>query len=127
MGTSCIGTACNTFTDSPRFGLVPGPLANLRFTKLDLGHVPIRFSKVDVHKTPNDGIKLDMDLDWEGVCDIELDGARVPKIVSTYVIKIYWNRSNVAILGHRKGTAEGQAEHLALPAHQHHSFGKNLP
>ncbi|KAF2833579.1 hypothetical protein CC86DRAFT_451223 [Ophiobolus disseminans] len=59
---------------------LPGPLANLRFVKLDLGHVPARFSNVDVHKTPNDGIKLDMDLQWESVCDIELDGARVPKI-----------------------------------------------
>jgi len=59
---------------------LPGPLANLKFTKLDLGHVPISFSNVDVHKTPNDGIKLDMDMDWQGVCDIELDGARVPKI-----------------------------------------------
>lgn len=60
---------------------LPGPLANLRFVKFDLGHVPARFSNVDVHKTPNDGIKLDMDLDWESVCDIELDGSSVPKIV----------------------------------------------
>jgi hypothetical protein len=35
-----------------------------------------------VHKTPGEGIKLDMDLAWQGVCDIELDGSRVPKIVS---------------------------------------------
>lgn len=60
---------------------LPGPLANLRFVKLDLGHVPIRLSNVDVHKTTNEGIKLDMDVDWQGVCDIELDGSRVPKIV----------------------------------------------
>lgn len=64
---------------------LPGPLSNLRFVKLDLGNVPARFSNVDVHKTPNDGIKLDMDLDWESVCDIELDGARVPKIVRTCI------------------------------------------
>ena len=60
---------------------LPGPLANLKFVKLDLGNVPIQFSHVDVHKTTNEGIKLDMDLNWEGACDIELDGARVPKIV----------------------------------------------
>ncbi|KAH7094345.1 hypothetical protein FB567DRAFT_484527 [Paraphoma chrysanthemicola] len=59
---------------------LPGPLSNLRFVKLDFGHVPIQFSHVDVHKTTNEGIKLDMNVDWEGVCDIELDGARVPKI-----------------------------------------------
>lgn len=61
---------------------LPGPLAGLRFVKLDFGHVPIRFSHVDVHKTTNEGIKLDMDLNWEGVCDIELDGKMVPKVVS---------------------------------------------
>jgi Ca2+-dependent lipid-binding protein len=61
---------------------LPGPLANLRFVKLDFGHVPIRFSNVDVHKTTSQGIKLDMDVNWEGVCDIELDGNMVPKIVN---------------------------------------------
>jgi Ca2+-dependent lipid-binding protein len=60
---------------------LPSPLSNLRFVKLDLGHVPIQFSNVDVHKTTQ-GIKVDMDLDWEGVCDIELDGSMVPKVVS---------------------------------------------
>jgi len=59
---------------------LPGPLANLKFVKLDLGQVPIRFSKVDVHKSATEGIKLDMDMEWESVCDVELDGARVPKI-----------------------------------------------
>jgi len=84
VGSSCARTACETYADFVRFQSVPGPLANLKFTKLDLGHVPISFSNVDVHKTPNDGIKLDMDMDWQGVCDIELDGARVPKIVSAF-------------------------------------------
>jgi hypothetical protein len=60
---------------------LPGPLSNLRFVKLDLGTIPLRLSNVDVHKTANDGIKLDLDVNWEGKCDIELDGARVPKIV----------------------------------------------
>ncbi|CAO2653578.1 Nn.00g029890.m01.CDS01 [Neocucurbitaria sp. VM-36] len=59
---------------------LPGPLSSLHFVKLDFGHVPLRFSHVDVHKTTTEGIKLDMNLDWEGVCDIELDGNHVPKI-----------------------------------------------
>ncbi|KAF2850393.1 hypothetical protein T440DRAFT_112064 [Plenodomus tracheiphilus IPT5] len=59
---------------------LPGPLSNLKFVKLDLGKVPFHFSNVDVHKTTTEGIKLDMDVNWESVCDIELDGARVPKI-----------------------------------------------
>jgi hypothetical protein len=61
---------------------LPTPLSNLQFVKLDLGHVPISFSNVDVHKTSTQGIKLDMDLNWDGVCDIELDGSMVPKVVS---------------------------------------------
>lgn len=60
---------------------LPGPLANLRFTKLDLGHVPLHLSAVDVHKTSTGGIKLDMDVKWESNSDIELDGKMVPKIV----------------------------------------------
>ncbi|KAK3306755.1 uncharacterized protein B0T15DRAFT_151841 [Chaetomium strumarium] len=59
---------------------LPSPLSNLKFVKIDLGHVPIRFSNVDVHKTTTQGIKLDMDLNWDGVCDIELDGSMVPKV-----------------------------------------------
>lgn len=41
----------------------------------------MRFDRVDVHKTTKEGIKLDMDVVWDGVCDIELDGSSVPKIV----------------------------------------------
>jgi Ca2+-dependent lipid-binding protein len=59
---------------------LPGPLGNLRFVKIDFGQVPIGFSNVDVHRTKTDGIKLDMDMTWEGVCDFELDGSMVPKV-----------------------------------------------
>lgn len=59
---------------------LPGPLSSVHFVKLDLGQVPIRFSNVDVHKTTTQGIKLDLDLNWEGISDIELDGNNVPKI-----------------------------------------------
>ena len=60
---------------------LPGPLASLRFVKVDLGGVPISITGVDVHKTDNDGIKVDMDVVWEGHSDIELDGKMIPKIV----------------------------------------------
>ncbi|KAF7525344.1 hypothetical protein G7054_g11129 [Neopestalotiopsis clavispora] len=60
--------------------MLPGPLASLKFVKLDLGPVPIRVSAVDVHKADNDGIKLDMDVTWDGKSDIELDGKMVPKL-----------------------------------------------
>ncbi|KAF3937501.1 hypothetical protein ABW19_dt0203360 [Dactylella cylindrospora] len=59
--------------------MLPGPLATLRFAKLDLGPVPMKVSEVDVHKTDHGGIKLDMNITWEGKSDIELDGNMVPK------------------------------------------------
>lgn len=61
--------------------MLPGPLASLHFTKLDLGSVPIRVSRVDTHKTETGGVQLDMDIDWEGKSDIDLDGKMVPKMV----------------------------------------------
>ncbi|KAI1052620.1 hypothetical protein LB507_009900 [Fusarium sp. FIESC RH6] len=60
--------------------MLPGPLANLKFVKVELGPVPLKLSHVDVHKTTQEGIKLDMNLDWDGKCDFELDGSMVPKI-----------------------------------------------
>ncbi|CAJ2509385.1 Uu.00g144110.m01.CDS01 [Anthostomella pinea] len=60
--------------------MLPGPLASLKFVKLDLGRVPMRVSAVDVIKTDNGGIKLDMDVTWKGESDIELDGNMVPKL-----------------------------------------------
>ncbi|KAK5655351.1 hypothetical protein OQA88_5918 [Cercophora sp. LCS_1] len=60
--------------------MLPAPLNGLVFRKIDLGVVPIHFSNVDVHKTDNNGIKLDLDVDWDGKCDIELGGNMIPKI-----------------------------------------------
>ncbi|CAM1501481.1 Fc.00g034650.m01.CDS01 [Cosmosporella sp. VM-42] len=60
--------------------MLPGPLSTLRFVKLDFGPTPIRLSHIDVHKTDLQGIKLDMDLEWNGRCDFELDGNMVPKV-----------------------------------------------
>ncbi|KAM0406524.1 hypothetical protein ACHAPZ_003288 [Fusarium culmorum] len=60
--------------------MLPGPLANLKFVKADFGNEPLKLSHVDVHRTPQEGIKLDMNLDWDGKCDFELDASMVPKI-----------------------------------------------
>ncbi|KAK4224034.1 hypothetical protein QBC38DRAFT_486421 [Podospora fimiseda] len=65
----------------PMFGtMLPAPLNSLFFDKIDLGTVPMVFSNIDVHKVEG-GIKLDLDLDWQGDCDIEMNGGSlVPKI-----------------------------------------------
>jgi len=59
--------------------MLPAPLNGLQFSKINLGPVPIHISRVDVQKTENEGIKLDLDVDWDGQCDIELDGNMIPK------------------------------------------------
>jgi len=60
--------------------MLPGPLATLHFTKIEFGATPIVFSNVKVTKTPHDGIKLDLNVDWDGQCDIQLDGQMMPKV-----------------------------------------------
>lgn len=60
--------------------MLPGPLATLHFVKLDLGTVPLKLLHVDVHRLDQGGIKLDMDVSWQGECDIDLDGNLVPKL-----------------------------------------------
>ncbi len=52
--------------------LLPGPFKNTKFTLIDLGSVPMKFDSVDVHTRRNDSIKLDMDVHWDGSCDIDL-------------------------------------------------------
>ncbi|KAK7403515.1 hypothetical protein QQX98_010693 [Neonectria punicea] len=61
--------------------MLPGPLSTLHFVKLDFGPTPIHLSNVDVHKTDAQGIKLDLDLEWDGRCDFELEGKMVPKVI----------------------------------------------
>ncbi|TXT05095.1 hypothetical protein VHUM_03915 [Vanrija humicola] len=60
--------------------ILPSPLSSLKFVDLNLGDVPMRFTNVDVHKTASGAIKLDLDLDWDGACDISLDGKMVPRV-----------------------------------------------
>jgi hypothetical protein len=63
--------------------MLPGPLKSLHFTKLDFGAKPIVFSNVKVTKSPLDGITLDLDVDWDGQCDIDLEAEMMPKVVSS--------------------------------------------
>lgn len=64
--------------------ILPGPLATLHFTKIELGATPIVLSNVKVTKTPHDSIKLDLNVDWKGQSDIQLDGNMIPKVVRVY-------------------------------------------
>lgn len=52
--------------------VLPGPLKSLHFTKIDLGKIPITFDNIDVHTRSKDSVKLDVDVNWQGDCDIEL-------------------------------------------------------
>ena len=54
--------------------LLPGPLSDLHFLECDFGHVPIQLDNIIVHPLLNDGttIKFDLDVAWDGACDIQL-------------------------------------------------------
>lgn len=68
-------------TVNPMFKtMLPSMLQSLHFTKVNLGDVPLKISKVLATKTATDGIKLDMNVDWDGDCDIELDGTGIPTL-----------------------------------------------
>jgi len=60
--------------------MLPGPLSSLHFTKIDLGTVPLVISNVKTSKTEHEGIKLDMNIEWDGKADIELDGDMIPAV-----------------------------------------------
>ncbi|KAI7285924.1 hypothetical protein KC345_g1428 [Hortaea werneckii] len=59
---------------------LPGPLSSMHFTKVDLGNEPIRFSHALSTKTEKEGIKLDLSVDWDGNCDMNLDGDMMPEL-----------------------------------------------
>lgn len=60
--------------------MLPGPLASLHFTKLDLGLVPLKVSEVDVIRTENGGVSIGMDVSWHSNSDFQLDGSMVPEL-----------------------------------------------
>jgi Ca2+-dependent lipid-binding protein len=51
---------------------LPGPLSSIHFTRCDFGKVPIRFDNIHVHPVEDDIVKFDLDVVWDGACDIEL-------------------------------------------------------
>lgn len=52
--------------------MLPGPLSSLRFVKIDLGKKPIKLDRIDVIERSEGVMKLDVDVFWDGDCDIEL-------------------------------------------------------
>lgn len=65
--------------------MLPAPLDTLHFEKIDLGAIPIHLANIVVTQTDaGGGIKLDVDVEWDGECDIELNAKMIPKIVSCF-------------------------------------------
>lgn len=57
----------------PKFKtMMPGPLASLHFTKLDLGPTPMRMDNIVVHEIKDGCVQFDMDLLWKADCDIQM-------------------------------------------------------
>ena len=56
----------------PSFEDLPTPMNTCRFTKIDLGDVPIRMDNVVVHPLHSGMVQFDLDLIWDGECDIQL-------------------------------------------------------
>ncbi|CAB9506684.1 Extended synaptotagmin-2 [Seminavis robusta] len=56
----------------PYFQDLPGPFKTLRFTKMDLGHSPIRMDNLKVRKIQDGMIQIDLDIVWNGHCDLQL-------------------------------------------------------
>lgn len=71
--------------------MLPGPLATLHFTKIDLGPEPLRLSNAKTTKSEVHGIKLDLNVDWVGKADIELDADMMPALVSDCLLPATYN------------------------------------
>mmetsp|Transcript_16921 Transcript_16921/g.36793 ORF Transcript_16921/g.36793 Transcript_16921/m.36793 type:complete len:477 (+) Transcript_16921:159-1589(+) len=69
---SIVGSDMVKESVEPSFAELPGPLSSLHFTNIDLGKTPIKFDRIDVHTKNEDCIKLDIDVIWDGDCDIAL-------------------------------------------------------
>mmetsp|Transcript_16962 Transcript_16962/g.37044 ORF Transcript_16962/g.37044 Transcript_16962/m.37044 type:complete len:896 (+) Transcript_16962:122-2809(+) len=74
-------------TAEPMFReMLPGPLKSLHFTKCSLGNVPLRLDNAIVHPcqkhsvTGKDYVRMEMDVVWDGRCDIELKADYIGKL-----------------------------------------------
>lgn len=60
-------------TVEPMFkDMMPGPMATLKFTKIDLGKVPMIIDNVVVHDLKDGTVQFDMDISWDSDSDIQL-------------------------------------------------------
>lgn len=59
--------------------LLPGPLKSTKFLKIDLGKNPIVLDRADVHTRSKDSIKLEIDVSWDGLSDIQLQSPMIGK------------------------------------------------
>mmetsp|Transcript_14405 Transcript_14405/g.23796 ORF Transcript_14405/g.23796 Transcript_14405/m.23796 type:complete len:670 (+) Transcript_14405:112-2121(+) len=60
-------------TVEPMFkDMMPGPMASLKFTKIDLGKVPMIIDNVVVHDLKDGNVQFDMDITWDSDSDIQL-------------------------------------------------------
>ena len=105
--------------------MLPGPLKTLHFTKIDLGPVPLRLSNAKTTKSELDGIKLDMNVDWVGKADIEMDADMIPALVSGCLLPTR-RMPLIRDLGRRKRAAPWQAFHTAMPSDKHHTAGTHI-
>ena len=102
--------------------MLPGPLKTLHFTKIDLGPVPLRLSNAKTTRSEVDGIKLDLNVDWVGKADIEMDADYIPELVSHGLQPLEF-MPLIRNVGRRKCAASWQAFHTAMPSNERHTFG----
>jgi len=72
-----IGETVKTAVEPTLAESLPGPLASMHFTKCDFGQVPFRFDNILVHPLDDGMIKFDMDVVWDGACNIKLQAGRI--------------------------------------------------
>eukprot|EP00977_Amphora_coffeiformis_P017216 scaffold5520_cov167-Amphora_coffeaeformis.AAC.6 len=68
----------------PRLAALPAPLNTLHFVQLDVGRVPIRLDNIIVHESTSttgtgsaDSVQFDLDVVWDGACDIQLKASYI--------------------------------------------------
>jgi hypothetical protein len=63
----------------PYFKDMPAPMNTCRFTKVDLGDIPITMNNIVVHPIHKDSLQWDFDMEWDGECDIQLQADYIGK------------------------------------------------
>lgn len=57
-------------------------LSTLHFIKIDLGNIPLRLDNIIIHPMnyTNNSIQIDVDIIWDGLCDIRLKATSIPSV-----------------------------------------------